>query len=141
MFACPVQAFYYDEELQSLQIDQSVCNGDGNCVNWCPHGAIHQVVGNSDDTASGQRTLFCYPNPMVSELNIKYSLPKGTSGRIEIFNIRGQVIQSYDATAQHIENLLWNGKDDRGNPVAQGKYCIRLRYGTDVKTMMITKVR
>jgi Fe-S-cluster-containing hydrogenase component 2 len=141
-YVCPVHAIYYDEALQSLQIDQSLCNGDGNCVNSCPYGAIHQVVGNSDETApSAQIKVRCYPNPMNQVSNLKYKIPVGKTGKIEIYNSKGQLIRIFDNLNSRQEEVSWDGKDKAGSTVSSGCYYVRLTTGSKSSVTKITKVR
>jgi ferredoxin len=43
--ACAVNAIYYDETVESLQIDAELCTGCGSCVGVCPFGAFYDDPG------------------------------------------------------------------------------------------------
>jgi NAD-dependent dihydropyrimidine dehydrogenase PreA subunit len=142
LYACPVHAIYYDDALQTFQIDQTLCNGDGLCVNSCPHGAIHQVVSNQDETAlPAKLELSCYPNPMKEMSEVKYRFPVGNRGKIEIYNIKGQLIRTYGNLLPEKDEFHWDGKDKQGKKIPSGIYCFKLIVGSTSTETKITKVR
>ncbi|MBC8383933.1 MAG: T9SS type A sorting domain-containing protein [Candidatus Cloacimonetes bacterium] len=70
----------------------------------------------------------CYPNPFITDLTISYS----TNGicnnsRIEIFNVKGQKVDSFDLNHQsnHTNSTIkWDGKDKNGKTLATGLYFV-----------------
>ncbi len=65
-----------------------------------------------------------YPNPFKSSTTIKYDLAKSGKTKLEIFNVKGQLVKKlvdsdYKAGSYVIE---WNGKDDKGKSVSSGLY-------------------
>ena len=69
-----------------------------------------------------------YPNPFNPSTMISYSLPEAGQVKLEIFNLRGQLVQvltdSQDSAGEH--RKVWNGTDQSGNAVASGVYFYRL---------------
>jgi flagellar hook assembly protein FlgD len=59
---------------------------------------------------------------------ISYSLPEAGQVKLEIFNLRGQLVQvltdSQESAGEH--RKVWNGTDQSGNAVASGVYFYRL---------------
>jgi NAD-dependent dihydropyrimidine dehydrogenase PreA subunit len=142
LYTCSVQAIYYDQTMESFQIDQNLCNGDGNCVNSCPYGAIHQVVGNSDEIAPPTRIkVNCYPNPMKETTKIEFKFPRLKTGKIEIYNIKGQVIRIFENLQPGQNELNWDGNDNIGKSIPSGTYFIKLIAGSESRISKITKVR
>jgi len=69
-----------------------------------------------------------YPNPFNPTTTISYSLPKAARVRLEVFNIKGQLIKILNDTNQDSgdHSVLWNGKDMNNKSVASGVYFYRL---------------
>ncbi|MDD3052157.1 MAG: T9SS type A sorting domain-containing protein, partial [Candidatus Cloacimonetes bacterium] len=72
-----------------------------------------------------------YPNPFNPSTNIRFELANQTSGSLEIFNLKGQRIKSWDVSGygkgEHTIN--WNGTDMNNNRVSSGVYLYRLSSG------------
>jgi NAD-dependent dihydropyrimidine dehydrogenase PreA subunit len=142
VMVCPVQAINYIDELNAFQIDQSICNGDGLCVSECPHGAIHQVVSNHDAIASpAPLQLSCYPNPMKSLADLEYRIPLGETGKMEIFNIKGQSVKKFNNLPAGENVLHWNGQDQSRMNIPSGCYFIKLSTRSISTIIKITKER
>jgi hypothetical protein len=72
--------------------------------------------------------LLNYPNPFNPETTISYNLPIAGNVRIDVLNIRGQLVrtlQSGQETAG-IHNVKWNGTDSNGKSMASGVYLYRI---------------
>ena len=84
-----------------------------------------------------------YPNPFNPETAIRFSLKDSGKVRLNIFNIKGQLVRTMlnsDLNAGY-HNLVWNGKDDAGRSVSSGIYMYRLEAPGYTKTlkMMLMK--
>jgi hypothetical protein len=84
-----------------------------------------------------------YPNPFNPGTTIKYYLPEHTHVTLTVYNVTGQrvnVLLDRDAEAGYGE-VVWNGTDSRGHPVASGIYLYRLDAGNWnlTKRMMLLK--
>ena len=69
-----------------------------------------------------------YPNPFRLETKIDYALPEQARVRMEIYNIRGQLVRVLIDGMQPAgyQSVRWDGRDDAGRPVASGVYFNRL---------------
>ncbi|MCH7679036.1 T9SS type A sorting domain-containing protein, partial [candidate division KSB1 bacterium] len=67
-----------------------------------------------------------YPNPFNPETAIQYHLPKTSEVRLIIYNLAGQLVTHLVDEQQHpgVYSVMWDGKDQFGNDVASGVYCI-----------------
>ncbi len=69
-----------------------------------------------------------YPNPFNPETNIAYTLAKASPIRLNIFNIKGQLVKTlvneYQNSGSH--KTVWNGKNNQNKAVASGVYLIRI---------------
>jgi hypothetical protein len=77
-----------------------------------------------------------YPNPFNPSTDIAYSLDTASDVRIEIYNVAGQAVRTFDtgyqAAGEHSVN--WDGLDSTGAPAASGIYYYRIQAGNDVLT-------
>lgn len=86
--------------------------------------------------------LSVYPNPTVQSANIKFMLPVPLPAKLQVYNIKGQVVrtlseQPLDA-GEHI--MIWDGKDSHGDKAATGIYFIRLEAGANHLTQKLILV-
>ncbi|MDN5199843.1 FlgD immunoglobulin-like domain containing protein [Fulvivirgaceae bacterium BMA10] len=72
-----------------------------------------------------------FPNPFSEHTTIKFSLPSESVGRIKIFDAQGKSIRTILLARQFPgENeVIWDGNDAEGTPVANGVYYYRLDFG------------
>lgn len=85
-----------------------------------------------------------YPNPFNASTVIQFALPKTSDVKLEIFNVLGQkVVTLVDEELQTgYKQVVWDGKDQRGNSVATGIYFYRIRAEdvfSDMKKMLYIK--
>jgi flagellar hook assembly protein FlgD len=83
-----------------------------------------------------------YPNPFNPETRISFSLGKESNVRVDVFNIKGQLVKNLleerMVSGEHI--LLWDGTDDQGRVVGSGLYFYRLQtedYSSTRKMMLL----
>jgi serine protease len=69
-----------------------------------------------------------YPNPFNPQTNIRYAMPLDGHVRLRIFNLLGQQVQSLLDEYQNpgIHEIVWDGKNGEGVPIATGLYVYRL---------------
>jgi hypothetical protein len=83
-----------------------------------------------------------YPNPFKanSNTNIDVSVKAGENGTVTIYNVLGQVVQTYKI-GEGNHNLKWNGHDNRGNTCGSGIYFYKLSTPSknQTKKMVIVK--
>lgn len=69
------------------------------------------------------------PNPCRSETRFAFELSFGTDVALEIYTIAGRLVttlvRGHLAAGPH--TAVWDGTDDRGDPVSSGIYLVRLR--------------
>ncbi len=78
-----------------------------------------------------------YPNPFNPSTTIAYQLPEAGRVTLRIYDLTGKVVNTlvgeYQPAGYH--EVVWNGRDRRGAPVATGVYFYRLEAGAEfVKT-------
>lgn len=72
-----------------------------------------------------------YPNPTSSHSLIRYEVIKGTDVTFNIFNARGQLVNSFDMGYKPggTWSLNWNGNDAAGKACPNGLYFVRMTAG------------
>jgi hypothetical protein len=86
-----------------------------------------------------------YPNPMKTYTTIRFSIPKNIKKvELKIYNIKGQKIKIFSniqINKSPNQQIIWNGKDDSGKPVANGIYFYKLTAGEKniTKKMLILR--
>ena len=84
-----------------------------------------------------------YPNPFNPETTISYSLERSGNVKIEVYNVKGQLVRTLINEAQNAgkHSAVWNGKDDHNRSVASGIYYYKLTAGsfTSTKKMVLMK--
>jgi hypothetical protein len=97
------------------------------------------VTSEDDPVAQIQRTeiLGNFPNPFNPETTIRFTIENQmTPVRIDIYNIRGQLIRSLldEPKDRGFYNVVWNGRDDNNNQVGSGIYLYHFRAGEHQST-------
>ena len=69
-----------------------------------------------------------YPNPFNPETTISYSVKEPGKVRLEVYNIKGQLVKTLVDEEQTTGRykLVFNAKDDRGRSIASGVYMLRM---------------
>jgi len=84
-----------------------------------------------------------YPNPFSSSTSIPYGLNKESDVQITIYDVLGRVVRKFNAGVQPrgIYNILWDGRNNSGQKVANGIYFYKLDAGgeSQVKKMIFTQ--
>ncbi|MGB5108146.1 MAG: S8 family serine peptidase [Candidatus Zixiibacteriota bacterium] len=84
-----------------------------------------------------------FPNPFNPITQIKFSLDRTESVRLEVFNSLGQHITTLISEPRQVGNhtVYWNGADDSGQIVATGVYFYRLTVGnsSESRKMLLLK--
>ncbi len=118
------------------------CQSEGTMALYIDDVSIHSdggyLVGNDDNSVPALSTRLegNYPNPFNPSTTIHYSLKEAGPVRIEIFNLRGQMIRSLvnESKASGSHKVMWDGKDKRGNTMSSGIYFFRMEAGKHSET-------
>jgi len=86
-----------------------------------------------------------YPNPFNPSTTIRYGVPEASHVALTVFDIGGRqvttLVDGYREPGYH--RVVWNGRSDRGNPVASGVFFVRfVGYGGpgDEPTVLISRM-
>nr|MDK2850233.1 large repetitive protein [Candidatus Cloacimonadota bacterium] len=84
-----------------------------------------------------------YPNPFNPETTIRYSLKEASDVSIEIYNLKGQLVNrlvdEHKAAGEH--SVVWKGTDMNNRPVSSGVYFYKMNTGkfSATKKMIMMK--
>jgi len=99
----------------------------GAIINGKQYGLITSVK--SEERSQQALNTTNYPNPFNHSTRISYALNSANHVRIQIFNILGKEVQSYDVGVQQpgTHTKVWNGDNQGGVPVSSGLYYYLIR--------------
>ena len=84
-----------------------------------------------------------FPNPFNSRTKINFSLNRDFKIKLEIKNLKGQLIRSllFGKYQKGTHNIIWDGKDDSNRPVVSGIYVYTLKVNkkSTTKKMLYLK--
>ena len=83
-----------------------------------------------------------YPNPFNPNTNLSFTLPTAVSYSLNVYNVAGQLVRSYEGMGDvGLNVIIWDGKDNAGDEVASGIYFYKLIAGQHQATrkMVILK--
>lgn len=98
-------------------------------------------------TASVKPTTYAleqnFPNPFNPNTTIRFQIPNDEHVELKIYSILGREVRTlankrYQAGKY---TLVWNGRDNSGNPVSSGMYFYRIKAGAFSKTRRMSLVR
>lgn len=77
-----------------------------------------------------------YPNPFNPVTSIKYDLAENSQVRMDIFNVRGQLVKTLlnQEMLSGTHSVIWDGKDGQGRSVSSGVYFYRMSLPNKVLT-------
>jgi hypothetical protein len=80
-----------------------------------------------------------YPNPFNPETTIQYTLPLATHVRLDVTNMRGQVIRSLvnDEKQPGTYRVVWDARTETGVRAASGVYVYRIEASEFRKSMRL----
>jgi pyrrolidone-carboxylate peptidase len=143
--------------------DNSVANPNGNLIRtgpvWHHADEEHDIQGNWDlrlglfgnpESVNGELVavvtdyqLSNYPNPFNPSTTISFSVANTMASEIIIYNIRGRKVRTIPINSRHgsvEQTVVWNGADDRNQPVASGVYVYRLNTpDSPVRKMVLVR--
>jgi hypothetical protein len=72
--------------------------------------------------------LVGYPNPFEENATLVYDLTREADVTVRIYSTAGRLIRTLQETGLPGQNstLLWDGRDEAGDPVANGVYFVKL---------------
>jgi len=89
-----------------------------------------------------------YPNPFNPVTEIRYQIPAigdqiTSNVNLSLYNVLGKMVRTLVDGKQSLGyyKVIWDGRDENGNPVASGIYFCRLKVGGFTKTRRMVLIR
>lgn len=83
------------------------------------------------------------PNPFNPETTIEFSLAQGADVSLIVYDAAGRRVRTLVDEHRKADRYLvqWNGRDDRGTPVASGVYFCRMVSGSYQSTQKLVLLK
>lgn len=124
-----------DNNCQVTHMECVTCHADNT-----PHTTGIAALGG----AAGYELSNAYPNPFNSSTTIKFSIPKNEKVRLEIYDIKGKLVNSIidsEVMQSGVYESTWKGVNNAGENVADGLYFARLTTGSFMKSIKINVMK
>ena len=126
-----------------------VCAVDslGRCSEFSPWSdplVVPRVTGAPVAAAAGLDPA--YPNPFNPRTTIAFEVAEAGAGqplRLEVLDLRGRVIRTLASGAREAgrHEVVFDGRDQRGQRLASGVYLARLRVAGDEQSQILTLIK
>ena len=85
-----------------------------------------------EDTPLAAPLLVAHPNPFNPKTRVSFALPEAAFATVSIHDVTGRHLRTLTRAMlpAGLNQLDWDGADDRGRPLASGLYFARLEAGT-----------
>ena len=132
-----------DGAAELVVLGQNVEGGPGGAFVFINQNSPPTAVAIEQATPSDFVLGANYPNPFNPATTIPLSVPDGAEAvDVAIYNFLGQLVRQVWtgplAAGEH--RLTWDGRDDKGQPVASGAYLYQLRMGEQLRTRKMVKL-
>jgi hypothetical protein len=83
------------------------------------------------------------PNPFASSAAIRWTLPQDAEVTLAIYDAAGRRVRTmaHGFLTAGVHSLMWDGRDDRGNPAKAGVYWMRLNAGSQEVKSSVVRLR
>ena len=129
----------------SVQVDDiSISHAGGTWIEDFegPGPWLFDTVGTAVTAPEVRRVqLSVSPNPLNPATLIEFTAAPGSTGLVEVFNLRGELVRTLHAGEFVTQEFRWEGDDSRGAPVGSGVYLIQATDGTTTQTAKVALVK
>lgn len=104
---------------------------------WSPGPPLHAEL------PAGRFAVRCYPNPFNPSTSIALDLPRAGEVRVRMYDVRGALVRELvrGSLASGRHEVIWDGRDDAGAPVASGVYFVEARALGEATLARVTLVK
>jgi len=97
----------------------------------------------ADATVPATRILGSFPNPFNPHARIRIALGRDGPVRVNIFDLQGRLITTlFEGLSEaRVHELIWDGTDTEGNPVASGVYVVSLNGAANADSRKIVLLK
>ena len=117
---------------------------ESSIIDLASSSELSQSVLSAEDEIPYQFTLHNnYPNPFNPETNIQFDIPEHLPVKLAIYDLSGKEVNILvqDTFAPGKYKVMWNGKDQYGQPVSAGMYIYQIEAGNfrNTKKLILLK--
>jgi len=109
------------------------------------HGGIYTSAEPvSNNIPKNYKLENAYPNPFNPTTNIRFSIPKNGKVRLEVYDIRGKLVNSLiDSEYMNAGTFesKWDGRNNVGKSVASGVYIARITTGDFIQSIKMNLIK
>ena len=124
----------------------SLGTSDPNQIDIVPIDNPTTAIGkipNDKNSPSDVQLIQNYPNPFNAQTTLSYQLPNPAWVRLDIYNIRGELVNRLVDSYQNIGTyrISWDGKTPSGASVPGGTYLGRIQIGSGHQVIKMQLVK
>ena len=117
---------------------------ESSIIDLASSSELSHSVLSAEDEIPYQFTLHNnYPNPFNPETNIQFDIPEHLPVKLAIYDLSGKEVNILvqDTFAPGKYKVMWNGKDQYGQPVSAGMYIYQIEAGNfrNTKKLILLK--
>ena len=117
---------------------------ESSIIDLASSSELSHSVLSAEDEIPYQFTLHNnYPNPFNPETNIQFDIPQELPVKLAIYDLSGKEVNILvqDTFAPGKYKVMWNGKDQYGQPVSAGMYICQIEAGNfrNTKKLILLK--
>lgn len=116
--------------------DELLCKTDSGFVLYRLN-ATTEIAG-GEITLPSEFSIFAYPNPFNSQVNLSVSGLENKTADIHIYDIGGRLVRSYPSISGEIR---WDGRDYTGSALSSGIYFVAARSSEDFSSTKVLLLR
>jgi hypothetical protein len=95
------------------------------------------------EIAAGEAWFRAYPNPFTASTTLTFSIPRGETAAVEIYDVTGRAVRvfpAFDITGE-AQSMTWDGRSTGGGEAAAGFYFVRVSSEPGTVTHKLIKTR
>ena len=99
------------------------------------------IITGNDDQIVQPITLTNYPNPFNPSTTISFTIPAGSKGTLEIYNVKGQKVRVWNCLPSGEHKIVFNGCNEQGLPLPSGIYfgIMKTQNKVQIRKMVLIK--
>jgi aminopeptidase N len=112
--------------------------------NWILNTAVDLTAGaHKDGPVAGELLLEVVPNPFGLSTTVRFSVPRSQHVTVGVYDAAGRKVNGLvdGEMAPGWSEVVWDGRDSKGNEVAPGAYFCRVTTVEGVRTTRIVHLR
>jgi hypothetical protein len=135
------KAFYFSFDFSQLDLPSQRDMFMNDLLTW--FGILENSAPQQEIPSLQTALQSVSPNPFSQEVKITFSLHGSAPARLEIFNVKGQLVRTLHngKLASGTHSLTWNGRDEADSPVGGGVYFCRLSQNGTTHTRKLLLVK